>query len=710
MQQRKASVRPLRILVIGAGGMSQHTHLPILAAQRAKGRVALSVICDIQHDRASSAKERFAFAEQSADAFSVIARDDIDAVYIFGMARMHYEYGLIALESGKHLFVEKPIAPSYAEALRLTETAAERGVVAAGGHNRRFYPSLAMARAEAGRIAWAFIEAVVHKPEFKKPPPFGAKTWLTANGIHALDALVHLAGGLPSHLASIATTAGSPEARNFSAIMSWPDGCQASFLSDNSAGSWKEEYVLHGFERTYTASTKRLLLETPNGSRETVFNTDEQGFEAEHRAFLDAIETGGEPPHAISALAPSLFLAELIERGFTGPVVLPLASPAHVQTVPSQLRAIRSEVPSVLVANPATLQNALPKLAAECRIVTAEEVSSSLHPRADVRAAIIGRGGQPLDRDLLMKLPGLEIVGIVGLSIRGYGPELLFERGLRVVNASDAYARTVAEFVLGLALLGRRRAFLSHQVMRRGGWGVVPALSGYKGSLMRYARTAAPLMRNTPVEALLKRGWRTAKRRLRIPQAEQGGAFALRDFSGVTVGLVGWSVNAAAFVSLLRPFDVAATVYTEHASEEEIMRHGARKSPLRDVLAADIVSLHRGLTDKTRHSLGASELALLRPGSVLINTARGGLIDEKALITRLRRGDISACLDTYDREPLPRSHPFRTLPNVFLTAHIAGGTTDMYDAAALEVVDKVVRYLRNEEVETITPARWAMMT
>jgi phosphoglycerate dehydrogenase-like enzyme len=86
------------------------------------------------------------------------------------------------------------------------------------------------------------------------------------------------------------------------------------------------------------------------------------------------------------------------------------------------------------------------------------------------------------------------------------------------------------------------------------------------------------------------------------------------------------------------------------------------------------------------------------------------LIDEKALITRLRRGDISACLDTYDREPLPRSHPFRTLPNVFLTAHIAGGTTDMYDAAALEVVDKVVRYLRNEEVETITPARWAMMT
>jgi phosphoglycerate dehydrogenase-like enzyme/predicted dehydrogenase len=712
MQQRKRSSRPLRILVIGAGGMSQHTHLPILANQAKAERVSLSIICDLQHDRATSVKERFGFSEQSADARLAVTRDDIDAVYVFGTAQLHSEFGRAALACGKHIFVEKPIAPSYAEALRLVAMAGESGLVAVGGHNRRFYPSLAMAKAEAGRAGWVFIEAVFHKPEFHRLPPFGAKTWLTANGIHALDTVVYLAGGLPSHVASVAMPAGSPETRNFSAIMRWPDGCQASFLSDNSAGSRKEEYVLHNIERTCTASATRLLLETPNGARETIFGTDEQGFEAEHLAFLDAIEMGAEAPHAISALAPSLFLAELIEQGFSGPVDLPVAFGVDVkhQVKASRSREASDGEASVLVVNSPTLQTVLPMLAEQHRIVSPEEVCSSPDPRPDIRAAIIGRGGRPLDRDLLAKLPRLEIVGIAGLSLRNYGPELLFEHGVHVVNASEAYARTVAEFALGLALLGRRRAFLSHEVMRRGGWGVVPALSGYKGVLLRYARSAAPFVRNTPVEALLKGTWRRAKRTLNIPGSEQGGPFTLRDFSGVTVGLIGWSANAKAFTRLLRPFDATVKVYSEHASEEDVVRHGARKTSLREVLAADVVSLHRGLTEKTRHCLGASELMHLRPGAVLVNVARGGLIDEKALIARLRRGDISACLDTYDREPLPRSHPLRRLPNVFLTAHIAGGTTDMYDAAAREATGKVMSYLRGEAADTVSREQWAMMS
>ena len=95
---------------------------------------------------------------------------------------------------------------------------------------------------------------------------------------------------------------------------------------------------------------------------------------------------------------------------------------------------------------------------------------------------------------------------------------------------------------------------------------------------------------------------------------------------------------------------------------------------LSEVLAADVVSLHRGLTEGTRHSLGASELAKLLAGSVLINIARGALFDPDALLVRLKQGDICACLDTYEEEPLMASHPLRRLPNVFLTSHIAGGS------------------------------------
>jgi phosphoglycerate dehydrogenase-like enzyme len=123
------------------------------------------------------------------------------------------------------------------------------------------------------------------------------------------------------------------------------------------------------------------------------------------------------------------------------------------------------------------------------------------------------------------------------------------------------------------------------------------------------------------------------------------------------------------------------------------------------VLAADIVSLHRGLTESTRHCLGAAELAKLRPGTVLINVARGALIEPNALLARLKRGDIFACLDTYEEEPLIASHALRRLPNVFLTSHIAGGSPDNYAAAAVEVVRKVAAYLAKDATESISAER-----
>jgi phosphoglycerate dehydrogenase-like enzyme len=94
----------------------------------------------------------------------------------------------------------------------------------------------------------------------------------------------------------------------------------------------------------------------------------------------------------------------------------------------------------------------------------------------------------------------------------------------------------------------------------------------------------------------------------------------------------------------------------------------------------------------------------------LINVARGALIEPKALIARLERADIFACLDTFDEEPLPRRHPLRRLRNVFLTSHIAGGSPDMQAAAVREVIDKIRTHLDGGAVETVTAGRLATMT
>jgi phosphoglycerate dehydrogenase-like enzyme len=95
---------------------------------------------------------------------------------------------------------------------------------------------------------------------------------------------------------------------------------------------------------------------------------------------------------------------------------------------------------------------------------------------------------------------------------------------------------------------------------------------------------------------------------------------------------------------------------------------------------------------------------------VLINIARGALIEPQALLHRLRQGDIFACLDTYEEEPLDRGNPLRHLPNVFLTSHIAGGSPDMHEAAAAEVIGKIAAWLDGGKSLPVALERISTMT
>jgi phosphoglycerate dehydrogenase-like enzyme/predicted dehydrogenase len=687
--------RPVRGLVIGASETTVLLHMPALARLRDEGRLVLAEVCDLQHERAAAVGRRFGFLKESGDGLGAIASPGIDAVYIFGSAQLHYEYGLEALQRGKHLFVEKPVAPNHAKACELARAARAGGLIAVGGQNRRFYKALAEVRARAGKAGWRFAEATFHKSELGRPAPFGARTWLGANGIHALDALVFMMGGLPEQLTAMAGGAGG-EPNLFSALMRWPDGRQGAFLCDNAAGSRREDYVFHGPGETCRVGEDGLVVEMNGVSTPVDLPTAGDGFAAEHDAFLEAIETGEPPAHSLDAIAPSLFLAELIEQGFSGRVRLP--------ALPVEPPPARSRAGTILVAKPLRLQRALAQLLPHYRLMSLEEVEAAPAPRPDVVAAILGPGSPPLPAAVLDKLPDLKVVGAGVLSLARLEPEALLARGITLVNPSEAYAESVAEFAFGLAILGRRRAFLSHEVMRRGGWGTDRQTTGWKGLARRSAQALRP--------ALAALGVEPAARKAATPLlgAQDARAVQARDLGGAVVGLVGWGANARAFAVRLVGAGARVIVHSEHAAEDDIREAGAEPAPLGEALAADIVSLHRGLTPQTRHCLGAAELARLRPGAVLINIARGGLIEPKALVARLKRGDVFACLDTFEAEPPAASHPLRRLPNVFLTSHIAGGSPDMHAAAAEEVVGKVAAFLDGRPVKALTRARLKTMT
>jgi phosphoglycerate dehydrogenase-like enzyme len=153
------------------------------------------------------------------------------------------------------------------------------------------------------------------------------------------------------------------------------------------------------------------------------------------------------------------------------------------------------------------------------------------------------------------------------------------------------------------------------------------------------------------------------------------------ELEGKTVGLVGLGHIGQQVLRRLQPFDAHVIYYdTFRRSPEEEAHLGVQYVPLTTLLeTADVVSLHVPLNDSTRHLIDAKALDRMKPKAILINTCRGEVVDEPALIDALRRGRIlGAGLDTQEKEPADPTNPLLTLPNVTLTPHTAGPTVDSF--------------------------------
>jgi phosphoglycerate dehydrogenase-like enzyme len=153
-------------------------------------------------------------------------------------------------------------------------------------------------------------------------------------------------------------------------------------------------------------------------------------------------------------------------------------------------------------------------------------------------------------------------------------------------------------------------------------------------------------------------------------------------------------------IELLRPFDLRVSLTDPYVDEAGAAELGVPLLPLDDLLAtSDIVTVHAPQTPETRHLLGRRELGLMPAGSVLINTARGSLVDHDALTEELRAERLSAILDVTDPEPLPPDSPLYDLPNAFITPHLAGSQGNELTRLGLTVLSEAERVAAGEGVE-----------
>ncbi|MZQ85548.1 hypothetical protein GQF01_25850 [Paenibacillus sp. 5J-6] len=171
---------------------------------------------------------------------------------------------------------------------------------------------------------------------------------------------------------------------------------------------------------------------------------------------------------------------------------------------------------------------------------------------------------------------------------------------------------------------------------------------------------------------------------------------------GVTrrvIGLVGYGEISKQVIRMLKPFHTTILLHSSYCSEEEAAQWGVELCGLNELFErSDIVSLHNTWTPRTEGMIGAEQLKRLRDGALLVNTARGPIIQEQALLEELRTGRLFAALDVYDREPLPANHELLALPNLLCLPHIGGFHGLLKRELCDFIVDELSRFVQGEEL------------
>ena len=147
--------------------------------------------------------------------------------------------------------------------------------------------------------------------------------------------------------------------------------------------------------------------------------------------------------------------------------------------------------------------------------------------------------------------------------------------------------------------------------------------------------------------------------------------------------------------------------WSQNLTDEHASAVGAQRVDKDTLLdQSDAISLHLVLSERSRGIIGPAELARMKDSAILINTSRGPLIDEEALLENLHAGRLIAGLDVYNREPLPATHPLRTLPNTVLTPHQGYATHEIYQQFYRESIENVLGFLDGKPTRMLNPEAW----
>lgn len=268
-----------------------------------------------------------------------------------------------------------------------------------------------------------------------------------------------------------------------------------------------------------------------------------------------------------------------------------------------------------------------------------------------------------LPRSLFERLPQLKLVTIVGKSLANLDMQAATDHGVLIVHtdfdrpAFAGIANATPELAWGLMIATVRHLGAETRALHDGGW-----------------------------------------------QSSMGLILA-----GRTLGLLGLGKIGQRMARYAEAFDMNVIAWSQNLTQEAAAAHGVQRVEKDALFAkADVLSIHLQLSDRTRGLVTARELALMKPTATLINTSRGPIVDEAALVAALREGRLAgAGLDVFDQEPLPADHPFRTLANVTATPHLGYVTGETLHAFYDDMPEAIAAYARGAPVRVVNQAATA---
>lgn len=288
----------------------------------------------------------------------------------------------------------------------------------------------------------------------------------------------------------------------------------------------------------------------------------------------------------------------------------------------------------------------------------AEELKQRLK-NADV--CITGWGSHCFDRSVLEGNDSLKLVAHTGGSVASIVSDYMFDRGIKVVSGNKLYAEGVAEGVIAYTLAALRDIPMHSYDMQRGQWNEEF---------------------DKPSEGLL----------------------------GKDVGLVGFGAVAKFLAGMLKVFKTRVKVYDPFTSDAVCAEYGVtRVDTLEEIFTTSkIISIHVAKTPETYHMIDKRLLQMIPDGTLLVNTARGSILNEAELAEELKKGRFKAVLDVYEEEPLPADSKLRGLDNVILMPHMAGPTADNRKVVTMELLKDIQRFFKGEPLEYEIGRQYAM--